>query len=74
MPDPRYKRCKACGRSSAEVGELSWTRLCEECGPQRQIEHNTQMHAHSGPIFQDWRRRVARSVGAVPLEDLRQAG
>lgn len=70
MPDLRYKTCKGCGRPASEVGELSWTRLCIECFPVRQREHNEQMHNHAGPIFREWRRKMARSIGAVLAEDL----
>jgi hypothetical protein len=29
-----------------------------------------EMRQHRGEYFQDWRRRVARSVGAVVMDDL----
>jgi hypothetical protein len=34
------------------------------------LKQTGQMRAHSGEYFQDWRRRVARSVGAVVMDDL----
>jgi len=36
------------------------------------LEQTGEMRQHSGPYFQDWRRKVAQSVGAVVLDDLRR--
>lgn len=69
MPHPDYRTCRACGRRQPEPGQLSWTRLCEECGPQIQTAHNLQLHVHRGPWFEQWRHRVAASVGAVLIDN-----
>jgi hypothetical protein len=34
------------------------------------LKQTSEMRNHSGPYFQDWRRSVARSVGAVVMDDL----
>jgi hypothetical protein len=51
------------------VGELSWQRLCVECGDERRAENVVQLNAHSGPWFDHWRRAMAASVGGVLLDD-----
>jgi len=33
------------------------------------VENAMQLHEHSGPFFEHWRRKVAASVGAVLLDD-----
>ena len=38
MGNPRRARCVVCKRHRDEVGELSWTGLCGECGV---LIHNT---------------------------------
>ena len=71
MPDLRYKTCKGCGKSSAEAGDLSWTRLCYPCAKARVIENNDGISTHTGPAFTRWRRAMAASVGGVLVDDLR---
>jgi len=73
MPKPTYKTCRNCGRHSAEVGELSHTRLCRDCGPAILAASVIEQVNHDGPTFQHWRRRIAASVGAVISDDARQA-
>lgn len=71
MPRSDYKRCRGCGQHARDVGTLSHTRLCVGCGLAR-IEHTyDDLTTHSGDAFQNWRRRIAASVGAVLLDDLR---
>ena len=69
MPKLTYARCKDCGRRAEECGVLSHNRLCEECGQRRREEAALDLHTHSGPKFQNWRRGVAASVGARLPED-----
>lgn len=69
-PDFRFRNCKGCGKSSAEVGPLSWTRLCEACGLERVAENIEGIATHTGPAFTRWRRAMAASVGAVLPEDV----
>jgi hypothetical protein len=54
----------------SECGALSSTKLCVDCGLGRWTANHSQLKAHSGPWFDHWRRRVAASVGALPLDDL----
>ncbi len=70
MPRADYKTCKACGRHANEVGPLSWTRLCAECGAARLHANIDGIHEHDGPAFLRWRRSIAASVGAVLVDDL----
>jgi hypothetical protein len=70
MPRLDYKRCRCCGRGPEEVGPLSHTRLCPECGKTARENNNWQLHTHHGPYFNRWRERTAASVGAVLIEYL----
>lgn len=65
MPRTDYKNCRGCGRHTSECGVLSRSRLCIDCGLERNAQAAVQMQTHSGPVFQHWRRRIAASVGAV---------
>jgi len=49
---------------------MSWVGYCSFCGPEIREIANRQMHAHSGPYFELWRRGMAASVGAVLPNDL----
>lgn len=69
MGDARYARCKGCGKSRDEVGELSWTRLCTTCALTRVESNVNQMVARSGPNFDLWRKRMAACVGAALLDE-----
>ena len=71
MPKPTYKTCRNCGRHSDEVGEMSHTRLCRDCGPLLLAASVIEQVNHDGPTFQHWRRRIAASVGAVVADDLK---
>lgn len=64
MPRADLKTCRACGRHADEVGLLSHSRLCTECGVRLSEQALAQMTQHKGPVFQHWRRRIAASVGA----------
>ena len=70
VPDPRYKRCRLCGRPSTLTGELSWQRLCEECGAERREANIDHLMNHRGEFFDHWRRKHAAAVGAVLVDDL----
>jgi RNA polymerase subunit RPABC4/transcription elongation factor Spt4 len=65
MPRADYKKCRNCGRSTAEVGPLSHVRLCPACGGTRFVENLAGMMLMTGPFAQHWRQRMAASVGAV---------
>jgi hypothetical protein len=66
-----YKTCRVCGRHADQVGELSHSRLCGDCGPVRLRDAVFEQKNHHGPVFQHWRTRIAASVGAVLLDDTR---
>lgn len=74
MPWRGHKRptCKICGRPRQE-GELFSARgKCPDCGNGRMLTQTGEMRDHSGVYFQEWRRQVAKSVGAVVLDDLQR--
>jgi hypothetical protein len=57
MPRRPFKTCKRCGRSSDEVGVLSRTRLCQECGDFLRFENIAGLFLKSGPAYDHWMRR-----------------
>jgi hypothetical protein len=70
MPRADYKHCKCCLRHVEECGELTHSRYCSDCWPVIQVTHNHSMHLHERAHMLDWRRRMARAIGAVLLDDL----
>lgn len=77
MPDFRRAHCivkrGGCGKSSVEVGPISWGGLCGTCGPRKHVEAVDELHYHSGPAFESWRRAMVACVGGVLLDDTRQS-
>ena len=69
MPRLAHKTCKRCGKSSADVGPLSWTRLCGDCSYLRLAENIEGLATHSGTPIRRWREGMAASVGAILLDD-----
>jgi hypothetical protein len=68
MPRADYRYCKACGRSSQEVGPLSWARLCEECGGERLEENVYGIASKSGPAFERQRvGMIAQALGVTKV-------
>jgi hypothetical protein len=47
---------------------------CRECGIGRCIDNALALHAHKGPYFEHWRRRVAASVGALLVDEASEEG
>lgn len=72
MPRLDYRRCRNCGRNARDVGPLSHTRLCGECGTEELTANVVQMVAHTGPNWTRWRRSMAACVGGVLVDDLRE--
>jgi len=73
VPDLRYKRCKGCGRSTAEVGPLSWTRQCIDCGIARHIVNTDQIRAKEGEYYVHWARRSFMAARKMLLDAERQS-
>ncbi len=44
---------------------MSYRGLCDECGVTRAIANAVELHAHSGPYFDHWRRRTLAAFGVV---------
>jgi hypothetical protein len=70
MPKPTYRICKTCHRSTADVGPLSHTRQCVECGHLKLEQNALGMHIKSGEAWTRWRRSMAASVGGVLLDEV----
>jgi hypothetical protein len=74
VPDYRRTTCRlnkgGCGKSSDEVGPISWRGLCSACGETRTLDNARGLHAMSGPALDQWRHGMAASVGAVLLDEL----
>lgn len=68
MPRAEYRHCKVCSRSTEEVGALSWTRLCEECGGVRLEENVYGIATKSGPAFERQRvGMIAQALGVTKV-------
>ena len=63
MPDHRYANCRICHRHRTEVGELSWTGLCGDCGVAKENANALSLHYKRGPEFEHWRRRCLAAFG-----------
>lgn len=70
MPDGRRVTCRICGRHANEAGAISWRGKCSECAERIELEALDDLHYHRGPVFAQWRRSVAASVGGVLLDDV----
>lgn len=64
------KICRSCGGHVSQVGPLSARYKCQLCGIGRMAVNATQLHEHSGPSFERWRRALAASVGGVLLDEI----
>jgi len=51
MGDSRRVRCKNCGAHRDDVGPLSWTGLCGDCGVQLMEVNAISIHAHEGSAY-----------------------
>lgn len=70
MPREDRKNCRHCKRHVSEVGPISHSGACSECGLARMNQNILELHARSGPSLIRWRRAIAASVGAVLLDEL----
>jgi len=70
MGDRRRKTCQICRRHADEVGPISWTGKCGDCGPLIFIANLEQLRAHAGPYFQHHRRACVAAFGGVLVDDL----
>lgn len=64
--------CKRCNGHRETVGEMTKRGLCLECAKSAVAAANVQISEHNGPIFDHWRKQMARSVGALFPEDLQK--
>jgi hypothetical protein len=66
--------CKVCGGHRDEVGIISHTGKCVECGKAILKDNILGLHYHRGPAFDRWRRGIAASVGATFTESTSETG
>jgi len=73
MKKPRWHppRCKVCGTDGKDAGGISATGLCLEHSHARFRANYYALKNHDGPEFQYWRQRIAASVGAGLLDDVK---
>lgn len=75
MPRADYRICKRCGRSAEEVGPLSHTRLCGDCGVERRDANNDSIHEGHGVGHERRRYGYARKLfGPRVALAMKQAG
>jgi hypothetical protein len=66
--------CKECDRPLAEVGSLSATGLCADCGEARWTANLISLKTGEGPYFEHWARRVLMAAHRRLIASERQAG
>lgn len=68
MPDVRRAKCNCCGRHRDEVGELSWTGLCEDCGVTLLKENAIGISTKTGPAHRRRMRGYAKWIERESLD------
>lgn len=69
-PDFRRARCRECGGSREEVGDISWSGLCRKDSEARFAANYDAMKTKRGPFAQWWAAKLAASVGLGPLDGM----
>lgn len=64
------QNCRVCDGHRDVVGQLSARGKCSRCGLGRVAVNATQLHEHSGPYFEHWRRAMVACVGGVLVDDV----
>jgi len=62
MPDHRRVKCKYCGGHKRDVGDISWSGLCRECGHLVMLENIDGMHTKSGFVYMRYKLGAARGL------------
>ena len=62
--------CRKCGRHRDECGDLSNTRLCDECGRELLLENIDGLKFKRGAPLTKWRRGMILSAGGVLPDNL----
>ena len=62
--------CHGCGRHRDDCGPLSARYKCAECGDGAALRNVRELRSHTGESLEKWRRGMARSVGAVFVDDV----
>lgn len=76
MARQRPTYCKICGAHEGEPDphrpeqaiRVSWRGKCQWCGNQMHLSNTHQLRAHSGPMFDHWRRRSVAAYGGVLVD------
>lgn len=58
MPDLRRSNCQRCSGHRDDVGNISWSGLCERCGVEKASANLLGLIERSGPEYQHWARRL----------------
>lgn len=75
---PKYKtvKCVSCDNTTTVGIKTKKQYRCIQCGIKAMIEHQRQMHEHSGPAYDKWRARMAgwaasqgTATGGIPIEN-----
>lgn len=75
MPKHTFATCRDCRRHRDEAGTLTHTRLCIDCAKRRMAENNEQIHAKSGPYYENRIYGMVRAeLGPRVALALRQTG
>jgi hypothetical protein len=70
VPDKRRSNCQLCRRHRDEVGPISWGGYCSVCGGVLYRLNMDGLHEKFGEPLRRWRRGMAKSVGAVLVDDM----
>jgi hypothetical protein len=69
MPDHRRRNCTCCGKSSDEVGPISWSGNCLDCAKALLEENVLGISERRGPAYRRFLRGIARFAERELLDD-----
>lgn len=72
MGDRRRRHCVVCNRHRDEVGELSWSGLCGDCGVLIQNANAIGISTQTGPYHHKRMRGYARMLERAMLDEQRK--
>lgn len=68
MGDSRRRTCVVCGRRDTEVGMLSWTGKCDDCGKALLMENIEGIHYRKGYAHKRRLKGMARWIEREMLD------
>lgn len=69
MADPHRVHCQSCGRSRYDVGNISWSGLCLDCGITAQAENIEGITLKKGYPYLQWKRGMRRWALSLDLDE-----